>query len=177
MKKKRNELLKHPVYLSVHLFLCLSIYLRTHCFRCNLDNLQSAFVFAHLRNVVFAIFTSQAKDSVCLFYHIYKGVTIFFFHKLVVSGSLTLGRTLKFIPPSWYKRGGGLGVDRTPLSSFWYAAVFRNDCTFSWKPLIFLRRWGILYGWWSCLTPVTSPTMVAILDFTKNWKSGQNCEK
>ena len=86
---------------SVSLFVCLSI----HCFKCNLDNLQSAFLFAHLNNFVFTIFTSQAKDSVCLFYHIYKGVTIFF-HKLVVSGSLTLGRRRKFIPPLWYKGGG-----------------------------------------------------------------------
>ena len=49
-----------------------------HCFKCNLDNLQSAFLFAHLRNVVFTIFTSKANDSVCLFYHIYEGVTNFF---------------------------------------------------------------------------------------------------
>ena len=33
----------------------------------------------------------------------------FFFHKLVVSGSLTLGRTRKFIPPLWYKGEGGAG--------------------------------------------------------------------
>ena len=86
----------HPsvfVYPSVFLFVYLSI----HCLKCNLDNLQSAFLFAHLRNVVFTIFTSKANDSVCLFYHIYKGVTIFF-HKLVVSGSLTLGRTRIYIP-------------------------------------------------------------------------------
>ena len=97
----------HPsvfVYPSVFLFVYLSI----HCLKCNLDNLQSAFLFAHLRNVVFTIFTSKANDSVCLFYHIYKGVTIFF-HKLVVSGSLTLGRTRIHIPPQWYKGGRGRG--------------------------------------------------------------------
>ena len=43
-----------------------------------------------------------------------------------------------------------------------------NDFAFSGKPLIFLTRWGIFYGWWRCWRPVTSPTMVAILDFTKN---------
>ena len=32
-------------------------------------------------------------------------------------------------------------------------------------PLIFSTRWGIFYGWWRCWGPVTSPTMVAILDF------------
>ena len=44
------------------------------------------------------------------------------------------------------------------------------------KPLIFLTRSGIFYGWWRCWMPVTSPTMVAIvpviLDFTKNKTSG-----
>ena len=36
------------------------------------------------------------------------------------------------------------------------------------KPLIFSTRWGIFYGWWRCWGQVMSPTMVAILDFTKN---------
>ena len=37
---------------------------------------------------------------------------------------LTLGRTSKFIPPPWYKGGGGGKVDRTPPRSFGYIAVF-----------------------------------------------------
>ena len=83
--------------------------------------------------------------------------------------NLTLGRTRKFIPPPWYKGGGGV-VDETPPQS--YVAVFRNDFTFSGKPLIFSTRWGIFYGWWRCWRPVTLLTMVAILaailDVTKN---------
>ena len=79
------------------------------------------------------------------------------------------GRTRKFITPPWYK---GEGVDGTPPQSFWYVAAFRNDFAFSGKPLIFLTRWGIFYGWWRCWRPVTSTIMVAILaailDFTKN---------
>ena len=55
--------------------------------------------------------------------------------------NLTLGRTRKFIPPPWYKRGGG--VDGTPPQS--YVAVFRNDFTFGEKPLIFSTRWGTVY--------------------------------
>ena len=85
---------------------------------------------------------------------------------------LTLGRTRKFIPPPWYKGR----VDGTPPLSFWYVAVYRNYFTFSWRPLIFLTRRGIFYGWWRCWRPVTSPTvfviLAAILDFIKNWKSG-----
>ena len=65
------------------------------------------------------------------------------------------------IPPPWYKEGGG--ADGTPPQSFWYVAVFWNDFTLSWKPLIFLTRWGIFYGRWRCWRPVTSPTMVTIL--------------
>ena len=109
----QSILLAIHTFIHPSVFVCpsvfLFVYLSIHCLKCNLDNLQSAFLFAHLRNVEFTIFTSQSKDSVCLFYHIYKRVTIFFFHKLVVSGSLTLGRTRKFIPPLWYKGEGGLG--------------------------------------------------------------------
>ena len=101
----------------------------------------------------------------------------------VTSLSWVNPRTYKQIhTPLWYKREGGGGVvDGTPPQSFWYVAVFWNDFTFSFtfsgKPLIFLTRWGIFYGWWRCWRPVTSPTIVAILaailDFTKNWKSDQ----
>ena len=73
--------------------------------------------------------------------------------------------------------GEGWGeVDGNPTRSFWYVAVFRNDFAFSEKPLIFLTRWSIFYGWWRCWRLVSSPTMVAILaailDFTENNKSG-----
>ena len=59
---------------------------------------------------------------------------------------------------------GGGGDGTTYPRSFLY--LF--DFTFSAKPvLIFLTRWGIFYGWWHCWRPVTSPTMVAILDFNQ----------
>ena len=58
--------------------------------------------------------------------------------------------------PTVVQEGGG--VDGTPPRSFWYVAVFRNVFAFSKKPLIFLTRWGIFYGWWRCWRPVTSPT-------------------
>ena len=39
----------------------------------------------------------------------------------------------------------------------------------SFESLWYFRiRWGIFYGWSRCWRPVTSPNMVAILDFTKN---------
>ena len=56
----------------------------------------------------------------------------------------------------------GERVDGTPPRSFWYVAVFRNDFAFSGKPMIFSTRWSIIYGWWRCWRPVTSPTMKAI---------------
>ena len=88
-------------------------------------------------------------------------------------GTVTLGRTRKFIPPPWYKGGGG-GVDGTPPRSFWHAAVFRNDFTFSGNPLIFLTRWGIFHGWWRCWRSVTSPTMIAIR-IRNQVKTARNC--
>ena len=39
---------------------------------------------------------------------------------------------------------------------------------FSEKPLIFSTRGGIFYGWWWCWRSVTSPNMVAMLDFIKH---------
>ena len=84
---------------------------------------------------------------------------VYFQSQTYVIWNLTFGRTRKFIPPPWYGGGG----DRTPPRSFWYVAVFRNDFTFSGKPLIFLTRWSIFYGWWRCWKPVTSTTMVSNL--------------
>ena len=79
---------------------------------------------------------------------------------------LILGSTHK---PHRGTRGVGRGwVDGTPPLSFWYVAVFRKDFTFSGKPLIFSKKWGDFHGSWRCWRPVTSPNMVAILDFTKN---------
>ena len=83
--------------------------------------------------------------------------------------SLTLGRTRKFIPPPWYKGGGG---GWNPSTEFLICCSILKHLTFSGKSLIFLTRGSIFYGWWRCWRPVTSPTMVAILDFTENWKTG-----
>ena len=84
----------------------------------------------------------------------------------------THGCKRKFIPPPCMVRGGGGAVDGSFPRCFLYVAVFRNDFAFGGKPLIFLTRWGIFYGWWHCWRSVTSLTMVAILaailDFTKN---------
>ena len=83
--------------------------------------------------------------------------------KAIVCTSLTY--TQSHTPTVVQRRGGG---DGTPARSFWCIAVFRNDFTLSRKPLIFLTRLGIFYGCWHCWRPVTSPTMVAISNFTKN---------
>ena len=51
-----------PIYPSIHrlIFVCRSVslfvYLSIRCFKCKLDNLKSAFLFAHLRNFVIAFF-------------------------------------------------------------------------------------------------------------------------
>ena len=59
---------------------------------------------------------------------------------------LTLGRTyMQIHTPTVVKGEGGGGADRPP-KSFWYVAVFRNDFTFSGKPLILSTRWGIFMG-------------------------------
>ena len=50
--------------------------------------------------------------------------------------TLTLGRTSKSIPSSWYGGGGGM----EPPRSFRYVAAFWNDFTISGKPLIFLTK-------------------------------------
>ena len=58
--------------------------------------------------------------------------------------------------------GGGWGW-WNPSPEFLICCSILNNFTFSGKPLMFLTRWGIFYGWWRCWRPVTSPTMVAIL--------------
>ena len=69
------------IYPSTHpfVFVCRSVslfvYLSIHCFKYNLDNLQSVLRFVHLHKFVFTIFTSQALARVCIFYHIHKGAT------------------------------------------------------------------------------------------------------
>ena len=65
--------------------------------------------------------------------------------------------------PTVVQGGGGGGRGWNPPRSFWYVAVFWNDFTFGWKPLILLTRWGMFYGWWRFWRTVTSPTMVVIL--------------
>ena len=54
--------------------------------------------------------------------------------------SLTLGRTRKFIPPPWYKGGGG-GWD--PSTEFLICCSILKHLTFSGKSLIFLTRGSI----------------------------------
>ena len=57
--------------------------------------------------------------------------------------NLTLGRTRKFIPPPWYKGGGGEGkVDGTPSQS--YVAVFRNEFYLQRKAFDLLKMRYIL---------------------------------
>ena len=43
-----------------------------------------------------------------------------------LESSLTLGRTRKFIPPPWYKGGGGV-LNGNPPRSFWYIAVLNFE--------------------------------------------------
>ena len=70
--------------------------------------------------------------------------TWLFYFSIVFKGFiLILGRTRKFIQPPWHKGGGGM--DGIPLPSFWYVAVFRNNFTFSGKPLIFLTRLQVYF--------------------------------
>ena len=77
---------------------------------------------------------------------------------------ITNGSQLPCEKRSSWEGGWGRGVvDGTPPRSFCHVAVFRNDFTFRGRPLIFLTRSGIFYGWWRCWWPVTSPTTVAIL--------------
>ena len=65
------------------------------------------------------------------------------------------------LTPTAVQEGGG-GELMEPLS-FGYVAVFRNEFTFSGKPLVFLTRWVIFYGWWRCWRLVMSRNMVANL--------------
>ena len=70
-----------------------------------------------------------------------------------ISGFSFLGA--KYINPWTYihihtatvVQGGVHDPTPPPPESFWYVAVFRNDFTFSGKPLIFSTIRGILYGW------------------------------
>jgi len=154
------------ICLAVHLFLCLSIYLYivsgaiwTIC-----NRHSYLYIFAML-----CLLNSPLRQKIAsAYFTTYISGLPFFFSQVGGFFCFTPRPYSQIHPPPVLQGGGGLGVDRTSPRSFRYAAVFRNDCAFSWKSLIFLRRWGILYGWWSCLTTVTSPTMVAILDFTKN---------
>ena len=56
---------------------------------------------------------------------------------------------------------GGGGVDGAPPWRFWYVAVFRNHFTFSRKPLIFLTRWDIFYGWWCSFKSINVVTFLS----------------
>ena len=78
----------------------------------------------------------------------------------------------KSYPHRGVQGGGGVLTD-PPLEFLKCCSILKlNDFAFSGKPLIFSTRSGIFYGSWRCLRSVTSPNMVAILDFIKNQKSG-----
>ena len=76
---------------------------------------------------------------------------------------LTLGRTYKFIPPPCYK-GGWLDPLRV-FDMLQYFETILPSVESLWSSLqdeVYFMGSGAA-GW-----PVTSPTMVAILDFSKN---------
>ena len=90
---------------------------------------------------------------------IYKVIKIL----IVVHRGLILGRTSKVAPPPHTPtvvQGGG-GVYGAPSWRFWYVAVFRNHFTFSRKPLIFLTRWDIFYGWWCSFKSINVVTFLS----------------
>ena len=93
-----------------------------------------------------------ATHTTILTQHNFLEINVFFYVVLTLGIKYTQIHTLNVVQG---------GVDGTVPRSFWYAAVFWNDFVFSRKPLIFLTRWGIFYGWWRCSRPVTSPTKVA----------------
>ena len=64
------------------------------------------------------------------------------------------------------REGGWLGLlDPPPLISILPSVG---------KPSTFSTTRSIFYAWWRCWRSVTSPNVVAILYFFKNWKSGKN---
>ena len=93
---------------------------------------------------------------------------------LMENAHLTLGRTRKVIPPSWYNGGGGGGLMDSPFLQFLICCSISQRFYIHWKALTFCTKLGIVYGWSRCWRPVTSPAMVAILaailDFTMNQK-------
>ena len=87
----------------------------------------------------------------------------------------TLGRTRKVITPPWYKRGV---VDSPPLPprGFDMLGYFGRILPSVESLCMISSRRGIFYEWRRCWGSVTSPNMVAILDFIKNRNSGRNSE-
>ena len=81
---------------------------------------------------------------------------------------LTLARTCKFIPPPWTVVQGG-GVDAPPPLEFLIRCSISKRFYLQWKAFDILHKMRyILVGGGAAGGPVTSPKMVAILDFTKN---------
>ena len=80
---------------------------------------------------------------------------------------LTLGRTRKFIPQRGIRGRGGWN----PSSEFLImiiCSISKRFCL-QWKAFDLLYKMRFIFnGWWRCWRPMTSPTMVAILDFTRN---------
>ena len=78
--------------------------------------------------------------------------------------NLTLGRARKFIPPPWYKGGGGGWNPPKVFDILQYFETILPSVESLWSSLkeVYFMGGGAAGG------PVTSPTMVAILDFTKD---------
>ena len=116
--------------------------------------------------MVIILYTMQSKAKL-------TGVlleVIFFYCFLIVPFLLlTLGRTCKFIPPPWYKLVGWMDPPTRVfdmLQCFEMILPSVESLWYSVQDEVYFMGGGASGG------PVTSPKMVAILDFTKNSKSG-----
>ena len=115
--------------------------------------------------------TCKLKYSKELLDYKFKNAKTYTIIRVTMShGVLTLRRTSKFIPPPWYKGGGWMEPHHGVFDMLKYFETILPLVESVWS------SWQAKVYWWCCWRPVTSPTMVAILaailDFTKNWKSG-----
>ena len=93
--------------------------------------LSSFFFFLRLKKIPgdARIFFSGLLNRQEYFHSIFLAPEFFWYFVLGIrSPEINPGTTCKFIPPPWYKGGGGVaGVDGTPPQSFGYVAVFQTD--------------------------------------------------